>query len=64
MDTPYALSASVTGWKNVVPPVEQLPLPPDVMPRAVDPLYSAPPESPGSAQTVVWIMPRTTPLPW
>ena len=25
METPYALSASVTGWKNVVPPVRQSP---------------------------------------
>ena len=33
-ETPYALSASVTGWKNVVPPEEQLPLPPEVRPIA------------------------------
>lgn len=32
--TPYALSASVTGWKKVVPPEEQLPLPPEVRPIA------------------------------
>lgn len=32
--TPYALSASVTGWKKVVPPVVQLPLPPEVRPIA------------------------------
>lgn len=32
--TPYALSASTTGWKNVVPPEEQLPLPPEVRPTA------------------------------
>lgn len=55
--TPYALSASVTGWKNVVPPLEQLPLPPEVRPSAVLPENNAPPLSPGSAQTLVWIMP-------
>ena len=42
-ETPYALSASVTGWKNVVPPVLQLPLPPEVRPRALVPSYSGPP---------------------
>ena len=36
-ETPYALSASVTGWKNVVPPVLQFPLPPEVRPRALVP---------------------------
>lgn len=35
--TPYALSASVTGWKYVVPPEEQLPLPPEVRPIALEP---------------------------
>lgn len=35
--TPYALSASVTGWKNVVPPELQLPLPPEVRPTALLP---------------------------
>ncbi|GHE69988.1 hypothetical protein GCM10018782_49750 [Streptomyces griseoaurantiacus] len=30
--TPYAFRASVTGWKKVVPPEEQLPLPPEVRP--------------------------------
>jgi hypothetical protein len=34
METPYAPRASVTGWKNVVPPVLQSPLPPEVMPIA------------------------------
>ncbi len=32
--TPYAFSASVTGWKKVVPPEVQLPLPPEVRPIA------------------------------
>ena len=36
-ETPYTLSGSVTGWKNVVPPDEQLPLPPEVRPSAVVP---------------------------
>ena len=62
--TPYALAASVTGWKNVVPPVLQLPLPPEVRPSALVPSYSGPPESPGSAQTLVWISPETVPPPW
>src|SRR3954453_11506660 len=61
METPYALSASVTGWKNVVPPVLQLPLPPEVSPRAFVPSYSGTPEGPPSAQTLVWIRPRTVP---
>ena len=30
--TPYTDSGSVTGWKNVVPPEVQLPLPPEVRP--------------------------------
>jgi hypothetical protein len=33
-ETPYTPSGSVTGWKNVVPPEEQLPLPPEVRPSA------------------------------
>ncbi len=32
--TPYAFRASTTGWKKVVPPEEQLPLPPEVRPIA------------------------------
>ncbi len=51
----------MTGWKNVVPPEEQLPLPPEVRPSAVLPEKSAPPLSPGSAQTLVWIRPETMP---
>lgn len=35
--TPYALSAVVTGWKYVVPPELQLPLPPEVRPIAFEP---------------------------
>ena len=33
-ETPYTWSASVTGWKNVVPPRRQSPLPPEVRPTA------------------------------
>ena len=34
---PNLLSGSVTGWKNVVPPEVQLPLPPEVRPKAMVP---------------------------
>ena len=62
--TPYRLSASLTGWKNVVPPDVQFPEPPEVKPCAwtrVAPLGDtyAPPESPGSAQTLVRVRPET-----
>ena len=57
-----ALSASFTGWKYVVPPEEQLPEPPEVMPWACVPASSEPPESPGSAHTLVRIRPET--VPW
>ena len=60
-DTPAALSASPTGWKKVWPPDEQLPEPPEVMPWACEPARSEPPESPGSAQTSVWMRPETLP---
>ncbi|CAM5506713.1 hypothetical protein SHIRM173S_11639 [Streptomyces hirsutus] len=61
---PVAERASVTGWKKVVPPEEQLPLPPEVRPTALPPEKSEPPLSPGSAQTSVWIRPLTmSPLP-
>src|SRR5262245_53584682 len=33
--TPSAAIACVTGWKNVVPPDRQSPLPPDVTPSAM-----------------------------
>src|SRR4051794_14346422 len=59
--TPNRDSASVTGWKNVVPPEVQLPLPPEVRPSAVDPANREPPLSPGSAQTLVRIRPVTVP---
>jgi hypothetical protein len=36
-ETPYTLSGSTTGWKYVVPPELQLPLPPEVRPSAVVP---------------------------
>ncbi|GAA2950304.1 hypothetical protein GCM10020227_16700 [Streptomyces flavovirens] len=37
ISAPYAASASGTGWKKVVPPAEQSPLPPEVRPMAVSP---------------------------
>src|SRR5690606_22935314 len=52
---PVADRASVTGWKKVVPPEEQSPLPPEVRPTALLPEKSEPPLSPGSAHTSVWI---------
>src|SRR5690606_38097980 len=61
---PVADRASVTGWKKVVPPEVQSPLPPEVRPTALSPEKSEPPLSPGSAQTSVWIRPLTmSPLP-
>src|SRR5690606_21133419 len=61
---PVADRASVTGWKKVVPPEEQSPLPPEVRPTALLPEKSEPPLSPGSAHTSVWIRPLTmSPLP-
>lgn len=61
MVAPSALRAAVTGWKKVSPPEEQSPLPPEVSPIAASPSKSAPPLSPGSAQTVVSIRPETDP---
>ena len=58
------LTASRTGWKKVVPPLVQSPLPPEVSPSAFVPSYSGPPESPPSAHTVVWIRPLTRPPGW
>jgi hypothetical protein len=37
MVTPYALTAARVGWKKVVPPLVQLPLPPEVRPSALVP---------------------------
>jgi len=37
MVTLYAVAASRTGWKNVVPPLVQSPLPPEVRPSALVP---------------------------
>lgn len=52
----------VTGWKKVSPPAWQSPLPPEVRPIALPSrLNSAPPLSPGSAQTSVCISPVTVP---
>src|SRR5262245_18490888 len=62
---PYLLRASFTGWKKVVPPELQLPEPPEVRPMAVTvdvPLLTRePPESPGSAHTLVRIIWLTEP---
>jgi hypothetical protein len=44
-----------------VPPVEQLPLPPEVTPWAWLPEMNEPPESPPSAQALVWVAPYTGP---
>jgi hypothetical protein len=51
----------VTGWKKVSPPTVQSPLPPEVRPIALFSLNRAPPLSPGSAQTSVWMRPVTVP---
>ena len=48
------------GWYNEIPRAgHSPPAEPDVMPRACLPLDSGPPESPGSAQMLVWIRFRT-----
>ncbi len=51
----------MTGWKNVVPPLVQLPEPPEVRPIAAVPENSGPPLSPGCAHTLVRIRPETIP---
>ena len=51
----------MTGWKKVVPPVVQLPEPPEVRPSAAVPVKSGPPLSPGCAQMFVRIRPETAP---
>ncbi len=51
--SPYVDRISLTGWNQVCPPLEQLPEPPEVTPCAWSPLTNEPPESPGSAQTLV-----------
>ncbi|MGC0353569.1 hypothetical protein RKD25_000858 [Streptomyces sp. SAI-124] len=58
---PRSDSAFVTGWKNVVPPWVQSPLPPEVMPSAIPSENIGPPLSPGSAHTFVSISPVTVP---
>jgi hypothetical protein len=60
-DSPYADRISFTGWKYVVPPEVQLPDPPEVTPCAWLPDSHEPPESPGSAQTLVRVRPVTVP---
>lgn len=59
--TPSACIAFVTGWKNVVPPEVQSPLPPEVRPSAMPSENIGPPLSPGSAHTFVSMRPVTVP---
>ncbi|WP_446723552.1 trypsin-like serine protease [Micromonospora sp. S4605] len=56
-----AARISLTGWKKVTPPRVQSPEPPEVTPWAWSPESQAPPESPGSAQTLVRVSPVTVP---
>ncbi len=59
--TPSDSMASGSGWKNVVPPRAQSPLPPEVTPSARPSENSGPPLSPGSAHTSVSMRPVTLP---
>lgn len=54
--SPYRFNISLTGWCQVSPPPLQLPQPPEVTPCAWSPLMKDPPESPGSAQTLVFVI--------
>lgn len=54
--TPYAESASVTGWWMAEPAVPEQPELPEWMPRATDPAKCAPPLSPPAEQAVVRTM--------
>ena len=57
-ETPYAPSASVTGWKKDWKPAPQPPIvPPEVIPIAVLPENQEPPLSPGWVQALVCTMP-------
>ena len=51
----------MTGWNHIVPPDEQLPVPPEVTPWAWLPEIHEPPESPGSAQALLRVRPETAP---
>ncbi len=55
-ETPYADSASVTGWWMAEPAVPEQPELPEWMPRATDPAKCAPPLSPPAEQAVVRTM--------
>lgn len=54
--SPYRLRISLIGWCQVSPPLLQLPQPPEVTPCAWSPLMNEPPESPGSAHTLVLVI--------
>ncbi len=54
--TPYADSASVTGWWMAEPEVPEQPELPEWMPRATEPAKCAPPLSPPAEQAVVRTM--------
>ena len=60
-DSPYTPRISLTGWNHIVPPEEQLPVPPEVTPWAWLPEIHEPPESPGSAQALLRVRPETAP---
>lgn len=54
--SPYRFRISLIGWCQVSPPELQLPHPPEVTPCAWSPLMKEPPESPGSAHTLVLVI--------
>lgn len=54
--SPYLFRISLIGWCQVSPPLLQLPQPPEVTPCAWSPLMNEPPESPGSAHTLVLVI--------
>src|SRR5689334_6838430 len=60
-ERPYVCRISLTGWKYIVPPLVQLPDPPEVTPCAWLPEIQDPPESPGSAQALLRVSPYTAP---
>src|SRR6202008_3046113 len=60
-ESPYTARISFTGWNQVSPPLPQLPQPPEVTPWAWSPVMYEPPESPGSAHTLVFVIWCTAP---
>lgn len=54
--SPYRFRISLIGWCQVSPPELQSPQPPEVTPCAWSPLMKEPPESPGSAHTLVLVI--------